>query len=123
MAADAGEGTAEEGEDVERELLIAARNALGAKHVIRVCSSELRGEVNAALRRLADHAGELRAMLDFSGVSLAIDDQYHLWDSGFVSIPHDFELASFARNLKALEAGTDDAAPEPASSGAEQSEV
>lgn len=123
----------------EEDALAAVRNALGAKHVVRVCSSydQVRGthciylfilyyslleqrmphsyleyqfivvfywqdKVLAAAQRLVEAAPYIRASVDLSGVSLAIDDCYDVWDSGFVSIPFDFSLSDIQPQLKAL---------------------
>ena len=37
-----------------------------------------------------------------SGASIAIDDCYELWESGFVSIPYDFELRDLQPQLQKL---------------------
>ena len=43
-------------------------------------------------RRLLEHAESIRQSVDLSGASLAIDDCYEVWGSGFISIPYDFTL-------------------------------
>jgi hypothetical protein len=43
-------------------------------------------------RRLLEHAETIRKTVDLSGASLAIDDCYEVWGSGFISIPYDFTL-------------------------------
>ena len=86
----------------EDTLLAAARDALGARHVVRICSRDDDGAVAAALRRLIDNAATIRANLDLSGVCLAIDDNYHLWDSGYVSIPVNFDLSTMATEVTKL---------------------
>ncbi|KAL4858162.1 hypothetical protein ACK3TF_001655 [Chlorella vulgaris] len=87
----------------EEQLLAEVRDALGAKHVIRVCSSYNQDKVLGAARRLLECAPAIRlAGVDLSGASLAIDDCYELWDSGFISIPHDFNLSDLQPKLKAL---------------------
>ncbi len=40
------------------------------------------------------------------GASIAIDDCYELWESGFVSIPYDFELRDLQPQLQKLLAGS-----------------
>ena len=71
------------GREEEEALLGAVRDALGAKHVIRVCSSYDQDKVAAAARRLLECAPAIRAAgVDLAGASLAIDDCYELWDSG-----------------------------------------
>lgn len=44
-----------------------------------------------AARRLVDNARAIGISVDLSGASIAIDDCYELWDSGFISIPYDFQ--------------------------------
>ncbi|PSC70243.1 hypothetical protein C2E20_6326 [Micractinium conductrix] len=87
----------------EEALLESVREALGAKHVIRVCSSYEQDKVLGAARRLLEAAPAIRAAgVDLSGASLAIDDCYELWDSGFISIPHDFNMSDLQPKLIAL---------------------
>jgi len=86
----------------EEQALAAVRDALGAKHVVRVCSSYDQHKVLDAAQRLVQAAPSIRASVDLSGVSLAIDDCYEVWDSGFVSIPFDFSLADIEPQLQAL---------------------
>lgn len=86
----------------EDDTLNAVREALGAKQVVRVCSSHDQAKVLEAARRLIEAAPSLRATLDLSNVSLAIDDCYDVWDSGFVSIPFDFALSDLQPQLRAL---------------------
>lgn len=52
--------------------------ALGAKHVIRVCSSEDKGAALAAARRLVREAPAIRALVDLTNASIAIDDCYQV---------------------------------------------
>jgi hypothetical protein len=35
-------------------------------------------------------------------VSLAIDDNFHLWDSGYISIPYDFDVKTVAKEVTRL---------------------
>lgn len=92
-----------EGREEEEQLLEAVREALGAKHVIRVCSSYEQDKVLSAARRLLESAPAIRAAgVNLEGASLAIDDCYELWDSGFISIPHDFSLSDLKPRLQAL---------------------
>jgi hypothetical protein len=86
----------------EEEALAAVRDALGARAVVRVCSSHDAGRVVEAARRLVDAAPAIRAAVDLAGVSLAIDDVYGVWDAGFISIPYDFSLADLQPQLQAL---------------------
>ena len=37
-----------------------------------------------------------------AGASIAIDDCYELWESGFISIPHDFQLSDLRPKLRRL---------------------
>lgn len=78
----------------EEAALEAARQALGAKHVIRVISlPDNEGVVDAARRLAAAGPAIRQAGVDLSGASLAIDDCYELWDSGFISVPFDFKAS------------------------------
>lgn len=108
----------------EDELLEEAREALGAKHVIRVCTSDpgpsggpdgdsaasvAEGAVAAAACRLRDAAPTLAAAgISLRGASLAIDDCYEVWDSGFISIPYDFTVGDLSERLARLGAGSGD---------------
>ena len=38
--------------------------------------------------------------VDLRGVSLAIDDCYEVWESGFISIPYDFDIEDLCQNLQ-----------------------
>ena len=40
-----------------------------------------------------------------AGASIAIDDCYELWESGFISIPHDFQLSDLRPELRKLLSG------------------
>ena len=55
------------------------RAAFGAKHVIRVCSSEHKVSALAAADRLLAHAERIRAQVDLTNASIAIDDCYQVW--------------------------------------------
>ena len=86
----------------ESAALEAVRKALGAKHVVRVCSSYDQRKVLEAAARLVEAAPSIRAAVDLSGVSLAIDDCYDVWETGFISIPFDFSMADLEPKLQAL---------------------
>lgn len=73
-------------------LLEQIRAAFGAKHVVRVCPAAEGGKVLEGARRLLEAAPLIRSHVDLSGVSIAIDDCYEMWGSGFISIPYDFSL-------------------------------
>jgi hypothetical protein len=94
--------------EVEDALLDGVRRALGARHVVRICARDRRDVVEAALRRLIDGAPAIRDKIDLQGVCLAIDDNYHLWDSGYVSIPFDFDLDTMTSEVTKLLAPTTD---------------
>ena len=53
------------------------------------------------------------------GASIAIDDCYELWESGFVSIPHDFELRDLRPQLQKLLQGAATESQEQVASQAE----
>ena len=86
----------------EEAALEAVKFALGAKHVVRVCSSYDQHKVVEAAARLIEAAPSIRAAVDLSGVSLAIDDCYDVWESGYISIPFDFEISDLKPKLQAL---------------------
>ena len=86
----------------EQELLDAVCEALGAKSVIRLCSSYESERVALAAQRLLAAAPSIKAAINLSAVSLAIDDCYEVWESGFVSIPHDFVVSDLKPQLQAL---------------------
>ena len=86
----------------ETELLDRVREAFGARHVIRVCPADTAPEVMAAANRLLKSAAELQGWgVDLRDTCLAIDDCYEVWDSGFISIPYDFELGELCARLQA----------------------
>ncbi|KAK9901712.1 hypothetical protein WJX75_009812 [Coccomyxa subellipsoidea] len=86
----------------EEALLEKVRDALGAKHVICVCSSYDSASVMDAAQRLLDCVDVLRGVVDLSGASIAIDDCYELWESGFISIPHNFQVKDLRPELRKL---------------------
>lgn len=102
LAADASAAVLADAKQREESLLDAVKEALGAKNVIRLCSSYDSDKVADAARRLLVAAPLLKGSLDMSSVSLAIDDCYEVWDSGFVSIPHDFVASELKPQLQAL---------------------
>lgn len=68
-------------EDEEAAILEEVKVAFGAKHVIRVCSSEHKTSVLSAARRLLDHSQQIRAQVNLEGASIAIDDCYQVRSS------------------------------------------
>lgn len=99
------------GQQEEHALLEEIRAAFGAKHVVRVCGSTSDGAaVLDGARRLLEHAETIkRSGVDLRGASLAIDDCYEVWGSGFISIPYNFELQDLQPQLTRL-LGAGDAA-------------
>ena len=59
-------------------MVLQVRAAFGAKHVIRVCSSEHKASALAAADRLLAHAERIRAQVDLTNASIAIDDCYQV---------------------------------------------
>ncbi|BDA42157.1 hypothetical protein COCOBI_03-0420 [Coccomyxa sp. Obi] len=108
LAGEAGLAANEAAESVasskaeEEALLEQVRARLGAKHVICVCSTYDSASVMAAAQRLLDCADVLRGVVDLSGASIAIDDCYELWESGFISIPHNFQVKDLRPELRKL---------------------
>jgi hypothetical protein len=102
-AADEAAAAVAAGQQEEHELLEAIRAAFGAKHVVRVCGAAGGDAVLEGARRLLGSADALkRSGVDLSGASLAIDDCYEVWGSGFISIPYDFELTDLQPQLQRL---------------------
>jgi hypothetical protein len=86
----------------EQELLERIRQEFGAKHVVRVCSMFECEKVLEGARRLLEHAPAIKQSVDLRGASLAIDDCYEVWGSGFISIPYDFTLQELQPQLVKL---------------------
>jgi hypothetical protein len=55
-----------ESETAESALLQRARDALGARHVVRICGRDKSDRVSAALRRLVDNAAAIRSAVNLS---------------------------------------------------------
>jgi hypothetical protein len=92
-----------ESEDLlEDQALELACNALGAKRLVRICSSYEKGNVVEACAKLVKVGNQIKDSINLSDVSLAIDDRYDVWDSGIISIPYDFTVSEFEPKLKAL---------------------
>lgn len=90
----------------EQHLLEEIRTAFGAKHVVRVCSMYEQEKVLDGARRLLQNAEVIKKTVDLNGASIAIDDCYEVWGSGFISIPYDFKLQELRPKLaRLLEAG------------------
>ena len=58
--------------------MLQVKKAFGAKHVIRVCSSEYKKEAFAAARKLIAEADRIKAQVDLRGASIALDDCYQV---------------------------------------------
>ena len=102
----------------EDAVLEETRMRLNAKHVIRVCTLADQEEVLSAARRLAEAAPMLAATVDLTGASIAIDDCYDIWDSGFISVPYDFDAGDLSSQLSRLlesKDGASDSGAAPAS--------
>lgn len=89
----------------EQQLLERIRQEFGAKHVVRVCSMYESDKVLEGARRLLQHADVIKGTVDLRGASLAIDDCYEVWGSGFISIPYDFTLQELQPQLIKLLGG------------------
>jgi hypothetical protein len=101
----------------EQELLERIRQEFGAKHVVRVCSMFECEKVLEGARRLLEHAPAIKESVDLRGASLAIDDCYEVWGSGFISIPYDFTLQELQPQLVKLLASSSSANGNGAGSG------
>ena len=99
VSAQATAERAQSSRDLENQLFEDVRRALNATHVIRVCPSGDMDLVADAARRLLLHADAIQEHVDLTGVCLAIDNCYEVWDSGFISIPYDFELEELCHQL------------------------
>ena len=90
---------------LEMKHLAKVKKSLKARQVIRVCSPpEGMGPFFDGCERLVANSKYIMEQVDLKGVFLAIDDCYEVWESGFVSIPYDFELEDFCQKLSALPA-------------------
>lgn len=77
----------------EVRALEAARQALGVRSLLRLCATD--DETADAAARLQREAPTLRRSLpQLASISIALDDGYRLWDSGLISIPHDFSCGA-----------------------------
>lgn len=70
--------------------------------VIRVCPSYDRDLVLAAADRLIQNAEIISHFVDLSNASIALDDCYQMWESGFISIPCDFQLQDLQPQLRKM---------------------
>eukprot|EP00891_Asterochloris_glomerata_P005651 jgi/Astpho2/5651/gw1.00079.112.1_t len=102
LAASDAAAAGERSKAQEDLLLEQVREALGCKHVIRVCTNHDQSRVTGAAERLLQHAAAIRCSVDLSGASIAIDDCYELWESGFISIPYNFNLKDLQPQLQRL---------------------
>jgi hypothetical protein len=59
--------------------VLQVKETFGAKHVIRVCSSEDKEQALQAARKLIAEADRIKAQVDLRGASIAIDDCYQVW--------------------------------------------
>lgn len=62
-------------------------------------------------RRLLANAESIKQAVDLTGASIALDDCYELWDSGFISIPYDFSTSDLTPQLRRM---LNSGEPEPA---------
>ena len=85
--------------NIEADHLAKVKKALKARQVIRVCSAPHTKEFYDACQRLVEHSDYILQHVDLKGIFLAIDDCYELWESGFISIPHDFEVEALCQKL------------------------
>ncbi|UPQ97239.1 hypothetical protein HOP50_01g05300 [Chloropicon primus] len=91
------EEVAETRKEESRELTRVQR-ALKARQVIRVSSQG--DSWRSACERLVENSEFILSNVDLRGIFLAIDDEYEVWDTGAVSIPHDFTLECLVQNLQ-----------------------
>lgn len=62
----------------------------------------MREQVLEAAKKLIDNADSICQYIDLSNVNLAIDDCYQMWESGFISIPYDFQLKDLRPQLQKM---------------------
>jgi hypothetical protein len=86
----------------EQELLEQIRVAFEAKSVVRVCALYDRGKVLTGARKLLENAEVIKASVSLAGASIAIDDCYEVWGSGFISIPYNFTVQELPSQLTRL---------------------
>ncbi|GLI69251.1 hypothetical protein VaNZ11_013828, partial [Volvox africanus] len=71
----------------EEALLEKVRKAFGLKCIIKICMND---KVLEGAQRLLEHADLIKTTVNLKGASIALDDCYELWDSGFISVPYNF---------------------------------
>jgi len=86
----------------EEALLERVRQAFDAKCVIKICMNE---KVVEGAQRLLDNAHIIRQAVDLRGACIALDDCYEVWDSGFISIPYNFQIQELPAMVRMLQAG------------------
>ncbi|KAL3163390.1 hypothetical protein ABBQ32_009774 [Trebouxia sp. C0010 RCD-2024] len=86
----------------EEELLEAASDALGTRHVMRMVSRYWQPDINRSLQQLIATADAVKAAFDLSDFAIAIDDRYEVTDSGLISIPWDFSTQDLQPQLLKL---------------------
>lgn len=59
-------------------------------------------QVLEGARRLLANADSIKQAVDLTGASIALDDCYELWDSGFISIPYDFSISDLTPQLRRM---------------------
>ncbi len=96
---------------LESDHLARVKKALKAKQVIRVCSMPDMAPFYGACERLVANAEYIASQVELKGIFLAIDDCYEVWESGFVSVPYDFEIEVLCQTLGALKAAEKKAGP------------
>ncbi|MEW5302018.1 MAG: hypothetical protein WDW36_004831 [Sanguina aurantia] len=89
--------------ELEEALLDRVRVVFGLKCIIKICMND---RVLEGARRLLDNADAIKAAVHLVGASIALDDCYEVWDSGFISIPYNFNIAELPGKLLMLQSGT-----------------
>lgn len=67
-----------------------------------IINTDHQDKVLTACERLLQHASTIKQSVDLAGASIAIDDCYELWESGFISIPYDFDISELQPQLQKL---------------------
>ncbi|KAG2489643.1 hypothetical protein HYH03_011922 [Edaphochlamys debaryana] len=86
----------------EEALLEKVRKAFGLKCIIKICMND---KVLEGAQRLLEHSDLIKTTVNLKGASIALDDCYELWDSGFISVPYNFKINELPNKIKLLQAG------------------
>jgi len=77
-------------------------SCLHCRRADRLCWHSACAPAPAGAQRLLESAEVIKSCVDLTGASLAIDECYEVWGSGFISIPYNFELTDLKPQLVRL---------------------